>query len=79
MCNETVLNQHVDLLEKKLKDKDLINKPQLIFNVDKTGINLNAGNGKVVVARNTKHPYAESKGMRDHITVNLCCFAAGQK
>ena len=79
MCNKTDLNQHFDLLEKELKDKDLINKPHLIFNVDETGINLDARNGKVVVARNTRHPYAESKGMRDHITVNICCSAAGQK
>ena len=79
MCNETDLNQHFDLLEKELKDKDLINKLHLIFNVDETGINLDARNGKVVVARNTRHPYAESKGMRDHITVNICCSAAGQK
>ena len=56
MCNETVLSQHFDLLEKELKNKDLINKPHLIFNVDETGINLEARNGKVVVARNTKHP-----------------------
>ena len=32
-----------------------------------------------MIARNTKHPYAESKSMRDHITVNVCCFAACQK
>ena len=32
-----------------------------------------------MIARNTKHPYAEPKGMRDHITVNAICSAAGQK
>ena len=79
ICSETVINQHFDLLEKELKDKDLINKPHLIFDADKTGINLDARNGKVVVARKTKHPYAESKGMREHITMNVCCSAAGQK
>ena len=79
VCNETVLNQHFDLLEKELKDKDLINKPHLIFNVNKTVTNFDARNGKVVVARNTKHPYADSNGMRDHITVNVCNSTAGQK
>ena len=77
MCNETVLNQHFDLLEKELRD--LINKPYLTFNVDEKGINLDAKNGKAVVARNTKHTYVESKAMRDHITVDVCCSAAGQK
>ena len=32
-----------------------------------------------MIARNTKHPYAEPKGMRDHIAVNAICSAAGQK
>ena len=79
VCNETVLNQHFDLLEKNLTDKDLINKPHLIFNVNKVGTNFDDRNGKVVVARNTKHPYADSKGIRDHITMNVCSSAAGQK
>ena len=77
MCNETVLNQHFDLLEKELRD--LINKPHLTFYANEKGINLDAKNGKVVVTRNTKHTYVESKGMRDHITVDVCCSAAGQK
>ena len=59
MCNETVLNQHFNLLEKEFKDEDLINKPHLTLSVNETGIYLDARNGKVVVARNTKHPYPE--------------------
>ena len=34
--------------------------------------------GKVVVSRKTKQAYSESKGSRDHITVNACLSASGQ-
>ena len=34
--------------------------------------------GKVVVSRRTKQAYSESKGTRNHITVNACVSASGQ-
>ena len=33
--------------------------------------------GKVVVSRNTKQAYCETKGTRDHITANGCVSASG--
>ena len=33
--------------------------------------------GKVVISRRTKHSYSESKGTRDHMTVNACTSASG--
>ena len=33
--------------------------------------------GTVVVSRKTKHTYSESKGTRDHITINACVSASG--
>jgi len=62
MSKRSVMNKHFDQLKEVLADSDLLDKPSHIFNVDETGIEMDSLNGKVVVDRNTKHVYQESRG-----------------
>ena len=41
-------------------------------------VSMDKRTGRVVVSRRTKQAYSESKGSRDHITVNACVSASGQ-
>ena len=77
MANITVFNQHFDLLEKTVKELGLENKPASIFNCDESMVAMDRRTGKVVVSKRTKQAYSESKGTRDHITVNACVAANG--
>ena len=77
MSKRSVMNKHFDQLKEVLADSDLLDKPSHISNVDETGIEMDSLNGKVVVDRNTKHAYQESRGEREHITANVCCSASG--
>ena len=53
-------------------------KPEALFNVDESGLNMECRTGKVVVTSHTKHAHSLSKGARDHITVNCAVSASGQ-
>ena len=66
----TVFNQHFDLLEETIDRLNLRNKPSSIFNCDEPMVAMDRRTGKVLVSRKTKQAYAETKGMRDLITVN---------
>ena len=77
MANMTVFNQHFNLLEEVMEKLDLKNKPNSIFNCDESMVAMDRRTGKVVVSRNTKQAYCETKGTRDHITVSACVSASG--
>ena len=77
MSKPSVMHNHFDQLKQVLENNDLLDKPSHIFNVDETGVDMDSLNGKVVVDRNTKHAYQESRGEREHITANVCCSASG--
>ena len=77
MANMTVFNQHFNLLEEVMEKLDLKNKPNSIFNYDESMVAMDRRTGKVVVSRNTKQAYCETKGTRDHITVIACVSASG--
>ena len=77
MTNFTVYEQHFTLLEKIINDLELAKKPEHIFNCDESMVAMDRCTGKVVVSRKTKQAYSESKGTRDHITVNACVSASG--
>ena len=47
MANVTVMKQHFVLLGKTLKDLNLLDKPQCIFNCGESGIQMDAKTGKV--------------------------------
>ena len=78
MANETVFNQHFDLLEKTISELALEKKPENTFNCDESMVNMDRRTGKVVKSRRTKQGYSESKGTHGHITVNDCVSASGQ-
>ena len=58
------------LLEETIDKLELRDNPQSIFNCDKSMIAMDKRSGAVVV-------YSESKGTRDHITINACMSASG--
>ena len=64
--------KHFDLLEETIDRLHLRDNPKAIFNCDESMIAMDRRSGTVVVSRKTKHAYSESKGTRDHITVNAC-------
>ena len=78
MNNQVVMAKFFKLLKDELESIDILDKPEHIFNADKTGIDLNARSGKVIVSKNSKHAYSEQKAPRDHITSMTCCSASGQ-
>ena len=78
MNNQVVMAKFFKLLKDELESIDILDKPEHIFNADKTGIDLNARSGKVIVSKNSKHAYSEQKAPRDHITSMVCCSASGQ-
>ena len=78
MNNQVVMDKLFKLLEDELESVDILDTPEHIFNADKTGIDLNARSGKVIVSTNSKHAYSEQKVSRGHITSMVCCSASGQ-
>ena len=71
-CVET----HFSLLEETDKI-GLRNNPKATFNYNESMVAMNRQAGTVVVvSRKTKHKYSESKGTRDHITINTCVSAS---
>ena len=77
MNNQVVMDKFFKLLKEELESIDILNKPEHIFNAEKTGIDLNAISGKVIVCKSSKHAYSEQKAPRDHITSMVCCSASG--
>ena len=83
MANFTVYEQHFTLLEKIINDLEMAKKPEHIFNCDKSMVAMVRCTGKVVVSQKTNQAYSESKGTRDHMTVNACfpmwsCFTTAR-
>ena len=77
MANSVVIERHFKTLKRVLKENDLLNKRDKIFNTDESGINMGLRQGKVVVSRGSKQAHSQSKGSRDHITVTCAISAAG--
>ena len=77
MANMTVFNQHFDLLQETIGRLNLRNKLSSIFDCDESMVVMDRRTGKVVVSIKTKQAHAETKGTRDHITVNACVSASG--
>ena len=72
MANENVMMNHFQTLKDLLVEHDLLDKPEKLFNVDESGINMGTQQGKVVVTKGSKQAHSMSKETRDHITVNCC-------
>ncbi len=72
-----LLGHYYDLLEQTLVDKDLLDNPLQIFNMDETGMPIDPIPTKVVVLKGTKHPTSVTTGNKAQVTVVACCNAAG--
>ena len=59
-----VIDRFFILLKEELESVDILNKPEHILNADKSGIDLNARSGKVIVPESRKHVYSEQKTPR---------------
>lgn len=77
MGNIVTANQFKFLLEETLKEKEVFNKAANIFNCDESGMSIYSQSGKVIVARNKKHAYSESKDSCSHVTAQICCSTSG--
>lgn len=78
MAKKSIVASHFDKLEALLEENGLSKKSSHIFNVDESGMEMDAAEGKVVVDRTSKNAYQETGGAREHITTNVCCSASGQ-
>ena len=67
-----------DLLKKTLDDNGLINSPERIYNIDKTGVPLDPKAPYVVTKKGTKKVRYRSTGKKGQITVVACGSATGQ-
>ena len=72
--NEDTLKQYFDLLEDTLQENDLVNSPTKLYNVDESGIPLDASSTKVVTV---KVRY-QSTGRKGQIIVVACGNASRQ-
>lgn len=76
--NIEVIRSYFELLEKTLKENDLMDKSHRIYNCDEAALYLNKSAGqKVVVPVRTKHAHSLSIATNEHISVHCCANAAG--
>ena len=57
MNNQVVMDNFFELYKSKLDRLGLLHKPDHIFNVDESGIDLNARTKKVIMDKKFKHAY----------------------
>ena len=76
--NPETMKQYFDLLEKTLKDHDLLTSPFQIYTVDETGIPLDPKAPNIVTKKGVKKVRYRSSGRKGQITVVGCGNAAGQ-
>lgn len=67
MNNQVVMDNFFELYKSELHRLGLLHKPDHIFNVDESGIDLNARTKKVIMDKKFKHAYWKQKAPRDHI------------
>ena len=72
------LKHYFDLLEKTLKDNNLLNKPAQIYNVDETGMAYEHRPPKVVTLKGQKKVKCRTSGNKAQTTVVACVNAIGQ-
>ena len=75
MANQTVMNQHFDLLNQVFTKLGLKDK---VMNCDESRISLDPKKEKVIASKGTKHVYSQQLGTRDHITIHCCISASGE-
>ena len=73
----TALDRYFDLLEDVLENNDLHGEACQIYNMDETGIPLDAPHVKIVSHKGDRNPTVPSSGDKTQITVVACVSAAG--
>ena len=68
------LSSYFDLLETTLREKELMNKPNLIYNMDESGMPLatETNHGKRI-----KKVHGQSSGNKTQVTIVACASASG--
>ena len=77
MYSPKVFDDFFKLLESTLDSLKLAGKPQCIFNMDETGMPLDAKQLKQIVPKGMKKVYGRSSGNKTQITVVVCANPAG--
>ena len=72
------IKHYFNLLEKTLKDNNLLNKPAQIYNVDETGMAYEHRPPKVVTLKEQKKVNSRTSGNKAQTTVVACVNAIGQ-
>ena len=72
-----VVDQYFECLKVTLEQNNLLNVPRQHFNCDETFLPLNIACEKVIVQKNAKHVYTQSRGTSDHTTMFCGASAAG--
>ena len=72
-----ILDRYFDLLQEVLVKNGLLSQACQIFNMDETGMPLDATHVKVVTQKGDRNPIAPSSGDKSQITVVACVNAAG--
>ena len=75
--NQQTLNQYFDLLEDTLTQYDLLNSTSRIYNVDETGIPLDARPPNIVTRRGIKKVRNRAVGRKGQVTIVACGNAGG--
>lgn len=76
--NRVEVNTYFSLLEKTLIDNDLMSKPNCVFNMDESGLQLNNRPGYVLAEKGAKAvSTATSTEKGETITIIACCNAEG--
>ena len=73
----TALDRYFDLLEDVLEKNDLLGEACQIFNMDETGMPLDAPHVKIVAQKGDRNPIAPSSGDKTQVTVVACVSASG--
>ena len=76
-AHQEVFYDYFKLLESTLDSLKLAGKPQCIYNMDETGMPLNAKQLKRIAPNGMKKVHGRSSGNKTQITVVVCANAAG--
>ncbi|XP_060603989.1 uncharacterized protein LOC132756861 [Ruditapes philippinarum] len=72
------ITEYFNLLDKVLTSKNLLDKPQCIFNCDESGFSAREKFRGKVISRKGKHSYQQVVKFTGHTTVHLAISAAGK-
>ncbi|XP_022829248.1 uncharacterized protein LOC111358362 [Spodoptera litura] len=76
--NRDEVNKMFELLLKVMTEHDLLNKPDRIYIVDETGVQLNNSTGKVIATRGARVVHSVTSGEKgETLSVIACCNAVG--